>query len=186
MPIFKPNQNKLAKDAFLTNFATRGIGATIVRSPIVKNFLRNNITRIGGMFFEQNEKTSNSVGVRYNRFVLSDKFKVLKRNQRNFDPSISDRMLSANFPTNPNTNYSLSKSATATPSFDRNTRRRVLLSSKFRGFDFARQEPDLQLFFTNLIQRNFMQFSSDGSDNTNFGNITDLNTYTPMIVTGKL
>ena len=83
MPIFKPNQNKLAKDAFLTNFATRGVGATIVRSPIVKNFLRNNITRIGGMFFEQNEKTSNSVGVRYNRFVLSDKFKVLKRNQRN-------------------------------------------------------------------------------------------------------
>jgi hypothetical protein len=186
MPIFKPNQNKLEKDAFLTNFATRGVGATIVRSPIVKNFLRNNITRIGGMFFEQNEKTSNSVGVRYNRFVLSDKFKVLKRNQRNFDPSISDRMLSANFPTNPNTNYSLSKSASETPSFDRNTRKRVLLSSKFRGFDFARQEPDLQLFFTNLIQRNFMQFSSDGADNTNFGNITDLNSYTSMIGVDKM
>ena len=168
-------------------FNPKAFGTGMVRISRVKGFFNTKVRTIGGIINEVNEKTSNSVGVRFNRFILSDEFRLTHPGILKSYPNFINKFIKAEFPKNllRGSNYLIDTKA-GIPSVDGVSRTQVLSSAKFSGFDTTKYEPDFQLFFTNLIQRNFMQFSSEGQDNTNFADIGQINDFKQDIPLGTI
>ena len=168
-------------------FNPKAFGTGMVRISRVKGFFNSKVRTIGGIINEVNEKTSNSVGVRFNRFILSDEFRLTHPGILISYPNFINKFIKAEFPKKllRGSNYLIDTKAEI-PSVDGVSRTQVLSSAKFSGFDTTKYEPDFQLFFTNLIQRNFMQFSSEGQDNTNFADIGQINDFKQDIPLGTI
>jgi hypothetical protein len=161
----------------------------------IKDFLPRAASTQGGAYFEANENPTNSVGVRYNRFILSPNFRLRHKFVVDRDPELLNKDFSFDFkkiihPDEPFRDVEFVDRSTSLteqlPNFDGITQRELVGSSVIKGFDVAKFDPDFQLFMVNLLQRNFMQFDENGGTPSSEVSLTGLEPYMSDIPVGRL